>query len=341
MSNLCNTRSTIDICSAANLESTTVADEPNSPAPEKGLADILVEAFRLYRAHARPMLLICALLFVPASLAKSCVMSAILAPKVAAGSAAELVELARAAEGSRGALEDAYARNADADTITRLQQEHQKRLEQMSRPAAQIASGVPGRFTLWVLGVLATLVSALAFGVVVPLTGGALTIAVADRLGGAKSGWVEAWMLLLGRLGPLLAAVVPAAGLIAIGLVLWVIPGLLIAFCFALVAQVAVFEGLGGAAALKRSVELVGADWLRVALLFAVFAALSWAARLLADLVVPDAAIFMTELVGDLLTLVVMPLPLIAGVLLYLDLRKRKDGFGDEDMRAALASLRA
>ena len=119
------------------------------------------------------------------------------------------------------------------------------------------------------------------------------------------------------------------------------IPGLVVAFCFALVAQVAVIEGLGGAAALRRSVQLVGADWLRVALLLAVFLALTWAARLLADLVVPDTAIFMTGLVGDLLTLAVMPLPLIAGTLLYLDVRKRRDNFGDADLRAALASLRA
>ena len=196
-------------------------------------------------------------------------------------------------------------------------------------------------FTLWVLGVLATLVSALTFATAVPLVAGALTIAVADRVTGGRTGWVEAWMLLLGRLGRLLAAVVPAAGLIAIGHVLWVIPGLVVAFCFALVAQVAVIEGLGGAAALRRSVQLVGADWLRVALLLAVFLALTWAARLLADLVVPDTAIFMTGLVGDLLTLVVMPLPLIAGTLLYLDVRKRRDNFGDTDLRAALSSLRA
>ena len=108
-------------------------------------------------------------------------------------------------------------------------------------------------------------------------------------------------MLVLRRAGPLLATIVPAAGLIAIGLVLWVIPGLVVAFCFALVAQVAVIEGLKGAPALRRSVELVGADWLRIALLLAVFGALTWAARLLADLVVPDSAVFMTQLVGDLL----------------------------------------
>jgi hypothetical protein len=72
-----------------------------------------------------------------------------------------------------------------------------------------------------------------------------------------------------------------------------------------------------------------------------VFAALTWAARLLADLFVPDSAIFLTELVGDLLVLAILPLPLIANVLLYLDVRKRRDNFGDDQLRAALESLRA
>ena len=153
-------------------------------------------------------------------------------------------------------------------------------------------------------------------------------------------GWVEVWMLVLGRAGPLLAAIIPAAGLIAIGLVLWVIPGLVVAFCFALVAQVAVVEGLKGAAALRRSVELVGADWLRIALLLAVFGALTWAARLVADLLVPDSAVFMTQLIGDLLRLIVMRLPLIAAALLDFYLRKRRGEFSEETVRAAIASLR-
>ena len=38
----------------------------------------------------------------------------------------------------------------------------------------------PGGFTLWVLGVLAALVSALTFATAVPFVAGALTIAVAD-----------------------------------------------------------------------------------------------------------------------------------------------------------------
>jgi hypothetical protein len=317
-----------------------VADQPNppatdKPAAEKGVADLLVEAFRLYRGHARPMLLICALLFVPASFAKSCVMSSILGPKLATGSPAEVAALARAADASGRALADAYEHDADPVTITRLQHENHARLADVAR----LADG-PGGITLWFLGVLAMLVSTLAFAVAVLLISGAITVAVADRLAGGSAGWVDAWMLVLGRAGPLLAAIVPAAGLIAIGRVLWLIPGLVVACAFALIAQVAVVEGLKGAAALRRSVELVGADWLRIALLLAIFGALIWAARLIADLMVPDSAVFMSQLIGDLLTLAVMPLPLIAAALLYFDLRKRRDGFSDESLRAAIASLR-
>ena len=317
-----------------------MADEPNppatdKPAAERGLADLLADAFRLYRGHARPILLICALLFVPAALVESCVTSALLAPKLTAGSRADVAAQAKAVEESGHALAEAYQHQADPATIERLHHENQARLAGMARLAAG-----PGAVTLWFLGVLATLVSTLVFGVVVPLIGGAITVAVADRTTGGNTGWVETWMLVVGRAGPLLSAIIPAAGLIAIGRVLWVIPGLVVAFCFVLVAPIAVIEGLKGAAALRRSVELVGADWLRIALLLAAFLGLIWAARVLADLVIPDSAVFLTQLIGDLLTLVVMPVPLIAAALLYFDVRKRREGFSDDDLRAALASLR-
>ena len=112
------------------------------------------------------MLLICALLFVPASLAKSCVMSAILGPKLAASSAARRSPRWRAPPTRPGsALADAYEHNADPATIARMHRENQAWLA--DGPA--LADG-PGRITLWFLGVLATLVSTLAFGVAVPLS---------------------------------------------------------------------------------------------------------------------------------------------------------------------------
>ena len=60
-----------------------------SPAPEKGVADILGEAFQLYRAHAKPLLLTCALLFVPAAVINSMARAAILGPTLAIAASAD------------------------------------------------------------------------------------------------------------------------------------------------------------------------------------------------------------------------------------------------------------
>src|ERR1700729_2669715 len=150
-----------------------------SPAPEKGVADILSEAFQLYRMHARPLLITCALLFVPASIIKSLALSAILAPTVALATSAD--------------------------------------------PTAMLAGG----FGVYMLGLLGTLVTAFfLYGIIVPLTNGALSISVADRILGGKAEWRQVWMLLFRRLGMLLSAVIPAAIVVAIGFVFFIIPGL-------------------------------------------------------------------------------------------------------------------
>jgi len=318
-----------------------MADEDSSTSlPEQGVADIIAQALRMYRAHARALLLTCAVVFVPASLVKSCAMAAIMTPTRAADSTAAVVDSARATEASRRALAEAYEHHADADTIARLQRENHRQLEDMSRHVADVARGVPGGFTLFLLGVLAAVVVAFLYGLIAPLTNAALTIAVADRLGGGLAGWLEVWMLLLGRLRELLSALIPAALLVAAGMVLWALPGMIVAFLFAFVPQVVLIERLTGKAALARSIVLVRVDWLRVALLVGVFIAITWAARLVADVLIPDSAPFVTQLIGDLITLIVMPVPVLGLVLLYLDIRRRRDGFSADDLRAELAMLR-
>ena len=67
------------------MDETMTPEAP--PAPEKGVADILVEAFQLYRAHAKPLLGICALLFVPAAFVNSMARAAILGPTLAIAAA--------------------------------------------------------------------------------------------------------------------------------------------------------------------------------------------------------------------------------------------------------------
>jgi hypothetical protein len=317
-------------------------DSPQAPA-DKGVADILKEAYQLYRTHARALLLTCAMLFAPAAVVNSCARAAILAPTVAAAGAISqnAAEAARGVEASSRALQDAYSRNANRATIERLQAENARNIEELSRRGVAAAGQAMGGFTLFVLGLLGTLVTAFfLYGVIVPLTNGALTIIVADRVLGGNAGWRETWMLLFRRLGQLLSAVIPAAVLIAIGFVFFFIPGVILGLFFAFVSPVVLIEGLSGKAALRRSIELVRSDWLRVALVIIVFAVLGWLARMLAYILIPASALFVGSLFGDLFTMVMLPFPVIGLVLLYFDIRRKRENFTQDRLRADLEALR-
>jgi hypothetical protein len=263
------------------------------PVPEKGVADLLSEAFQLYRAHAKPLLITCALLLVPASIIKSLALSAILGPTVALAASAD--------------------------------------------PSAALGGGL----SVYLFGLLGTLVTAFfLYGIIVPLTNGALTISVADRVLGGHAEWREVWMLLFRRLGKLLSAVIPAAFLVAIGCVFFLIPGLVLALLFAFVSPVVLIEGIGGRAALERSVALVRSDWLRVTLVVLVFGLLRGIAQVVASALVPQSAIFASSLFGDLITMVLLPVPVLGMVLLYFDVRRKRDNFTPDNLRADLEALK-
>src|SRR5262249_14591326 len=162
----------------------------------------------------KPLLTICAVLFVPAALINSLAFSAIVGPTLA---------IARAGD-----------------------------------PAAALAGSLRV-YLLQAVGTLAT--TFFLFGIIVPLTNGALPIAAVDRILGGRGEWREVWMLLFRRLGKLLSAVVPAAIVVTIGCVFFIIPGLVLAVLFTFVSPVVLIEGLGGRAALERSSKLVQSDW--------------------------------------------------------------------------------
>jgi hypothetical protein len=263
------------------------------PVPEKGVADILTEAFRLYRAHAKPLLITCALLFVPASIIKSLALAAILGPTVALATSAD--------------------------------------------PSAALTGGL----SVYLLGALGTMMTAFfLYGIIVPLTNAALTISVADRVLGGHAEWREVWMLLFRRLGKLMSAVIPAAFLVAIGCVFFLIPGLVLALLFAFLSPVVLIEGIGGRAALERSVALVRSDWLRVTLVVLVFGLLRGIAQVVASALVPQSAIFASSLFGDLITMVLLPVPVLGMVLLYFDVRRKRDNFTPDNLRADLEALK-
>jgi hypothetical protein len=321
-------------------EEKTPDTTPESPAgsaspapPELGVFDLLKQSWALYRANARALILTCAVIFVPASLLRSCAYAAVTAPTVTA--TANVEANAQEVKAAQQALQDAYASKADAKTIQRLQAE-------VGRKSMETASAFMGSFTSFILGVLGTLITTFfVYGIVVPLTNGALTLLVADRSTGGQADWREAWARLGPRAAPLLATVIPAACLIAIGFVFFVLPGFILGLVFAFVAPVVLLEGKRGRAALRRSVDLVGPDWLRVALMVVVLGVLNWLAQIVVAIFIPRHAIFTGALLSDLVTMAVLPLPIVAMSLLYLDIRRRRGNLTDAQLRAELDALSA
>ena len=270
---------------------------------ERGVLDLLQQAFELYRKHAKAFITIAAVVFVPGALAHACARAAILAPTVA-------VQIA-------------------FDPVTHLPTQ------------APVALGaLAAGFGAMMLGLLAAAITGLFLhGVIIPLTQGALALAAADRLVGRTTTWQELWTLLFRRVGTVLSAVIPVALLVGIGFFFLVVPGVLLSFFFSFVPTVALFEGVGGMAALRRSYDLVRADWLRMLLVLIVFGVISAVTQVI-------AGVFLHGLLGarllqDALTLVVLPIPVIASVLLYFDIRRKREGFDDVQLAAALERLRA
>ena len=313
-----------------------------STAPEKGIYKLLEEALELYRTHARAFLFTAAVLLVPGSLISSCALSAVMAPVMvdvpSAKSTAE--RLARRGEELSHRLGEALDRQkdtVDTEVVRRTDEDAHELRRDADRLAHMALGGVMAevlRLAGWAL------IALILYAFVFPLTYGALTIAVADRVLGGSATWREHWMLLFRRLGLLLSALLPAAVPLIVGYFCMVVPGLVLSLLFAFAAPVVLIEGVGGTAALRRSFLLVRADWLRTALMLTTFGVLNALAHWLVALFLPRGAIFFGRFLGDLLMLLVMPVPIIASVLLYFDLRRRVDGISDDKLRSELEALR-
>jgi hypothetical protein len=284
----------------------TSAVFPAVGAPEKGALAILKDAFNLYKRHARDFLLTAAVLYIPGALLSSLVLALITAPLRA----------------STANLEVAMQNDPAA--------------------AAALAGAALGSAFTALLGALGWAVVALViYGIVVPLTLGALTVAVADRALGGDASPVDYWRRLFTHLPRLISALVPAALLCMVGYFFLVLPGIVLSFLFVFVPAVVLIEKQSGTAALKRSSRLVRADWIRVAVVLISFGLINLVAHGLGRLLIPDRLFLLGQLLGDALTLVLLPLPVLAAVLVYLDLRRKTEGLDREALRKELDALRA
>ena len=301
----------------------------------KPIGVILTEAFQLYQKNLGTLLLTCAILLVPVSLAKSAAMALILAPTVMVDAAAS-----HAQQVSQQAAKDLQRQLQETDPKKRqeLVKQQQKEMQDLQQAWATTGTAAVGGLMAILLGLFAALIGiAVMYGIAIPLTTGALTIIVADRSTGGNAGPGKAYGKLMRRFGALLSAAIPAFFLVLVGLFFLVIPGLIIGFLFVFVTPVVLLENVGGIAALKRSVALVKANVAQVAIVCLVFAGIRIVASILGGIFVPRSAIFLGSFVQDALLMLTLPIPILGTVLLYLDIRRQTEGLDDRAIQAALS----
>jgi hypothetical protein len=279
-------------------------------------------------------------LLVPAVLAQSAAVTLIMAPTMLVESSSR--NTSRLAQRTSAEIQRQIEEaKGDPKKLEQLSKQQKQQLEELSKSWAATGSMAVGGMAAILLGLLAFIITiAVTYGLAVPLTTGALTIIVADRVTGGSVTPGQAWKIMLTRLPRLLGATVPAFFLVLGGLLLCLLPGLALSFLFVFVTPVVLLENVGGTSALKRSAALVKANMPQVFIMGIVFSVIRMVASFVAHLFVPSSALFFDNLVSGVLMMLLLPLPIVGTVLLYLDIRRQADGLTEQGLRAGVDGLR-
>jgi len=166
---------------------------------------------------------------------------------------------------------------------------------------------------------------------VTPVVNAAITHAIGSVCLGYPVSFGESFQVGIQLFVKLIGTAILSTLAIAVGLLLFVIPGIYLMFALMLVYQVIVLERIAGVAALKRSRELTQGNLLRVFGVYVVGLLISVvlsAGVTLALTAVPALAHFGNAVVQAAMTAFLSA----AYVLLYFDLRCRKEAFDIEHL---------
>jgi hypothetical protein len=172
------------------------------------------------------------------------------------------------------------------------------------------------------------------FLLVMPLAQGMVAFAASAQIAGRKVSLLEVLRGVLPWFGVLVGTVVLSSLLMIVGLIAFVIPGLVMAIWFQFVGQVVILEHLTFAAALRRCRELVRGSWwrtLRYVLVIGIVDGIAGVlvAALFGGVAIPSDASDRSRLVLPLAadipsSILVLPFSTIALTIVYLRLRSRQ-----------------
>jgi hypothetical protein len=204
----------------------------------------------------------------------------------------------------------------------------------------ETSNGVVVETASWSVGI-AGLLAALAGLLMYLILTGAITRAVAAEVAGQDPSVEQSYRFGFHRLGSVLLVSVLVGLATVAGLILFVIPGIWIGVRLAVSIEALVVEGRRGTEAMGRSWSLVGGHWWHAFFTLVVAALLVGVVN--AVITVPFSATnwFVQAVAAAVATVVTLPYGVLVGVLLYLDLRARKERLSLEALRADLQASAA
>jgi hypothetical protein len=203
------------------------------------------------------------------------------------------------------------------------------------RTRGEVTSNGVVETATWAVGI-AGLVAALAGVVMVLVLTGAITRAVAAEVAGEDPGVEQSYRFGFHRFWSVLLVSVLVGLAIIGGLILFIIPGIYIGVRLAVSIETLVVEGRRGTQAMGRSWELVGGHWWHAFGTLVVAGLLTGVVNAVITAPFGNTGWFVQAVAAAVATVVTLPYGVLVGVLLYLDLRARKENLTLEQLRADL-----
>ena len=192
----------------------------------------------------------------------------------------------------------------------------------------------------WSVGI-AGLVAALAGVLMYLVLTGAITRAVAAEVAGEDPSVEQSYRFGFHRLGSVLLVSVLVGLAVVGGLILFIIPGIYIGVRLCVSIEALVVEGRRGTEAMGRSWGLVGGHWWHAFGTLVVGGLLTGIVNAVITTPFGNTGWFVQAVAAAVATVVTLPYSALVGVLLYLDLRARKENLTLETLRTDLQTSAA
>jgi hypothetical protein len=153
------------------------------------------------------------------------------------------------------------------------------------------------------------------------------------QVAAGASGPAAAWAAVGARFAELSTTTAAALAVIALGTLIFFLPGLFAAFAFSLAGAVAAAEGASGSRALQRSWELVKRAWPEMLALIVGTAAVIVLLTQGLGRLLPAGPILAHALLDAAIAAAVLPLPVFASAVVYLRERSSAEGKRVEEIR--------